>query len=161
MVKEMKKRTATALYFDVSYKEAKRLDQYKGASALKGLARGTNSFSEVHLQFHIATDLHDQMESAISACKNSYASFGHALSKLVFTNDPYRDKSFFYNIFPTMQDNNFITTNDNISNEHASRDINSSNAQTTPTLFSIDNYICSSNYDVISSVSSSIKEQVQ
>ena len=163
MVKEMKKRIATTLYFDVSYKEAKRLHQYKGTSIFKGLAKGTNFFDEVRLQFYIVTDLHNQMESAISVYKDLCASFGYTLPKLVFTDDSHRDKNFFYSMLPTLKDNNFTTNNNNnnnSSNKHASRDITSSNIQTAPTQFSIDNCIYSSNYNQISSISSGIKEQI-
>ena len=107
------------------------------------------------------TDLQDQMDSAISACKDSCASFGRALPKLVFAYDPCRDKSFFHGIFPALQDNNFTTANGNIGNEYASRDINSLNVQTTPILFSMDNCIFSIDYNEISSVSSGATEQTQ
>ena len=91
------------MHFDVSYKEAKRLHQHKGAGVFKGLATGTNSFGEVRMQFHVVTDSHDQMSSTLSAYKETCTSCGKSSPNLVVTKNPYRDKNFFNIMFPNLK----------------------------------------------------------
>ena len=137
----MKKRTATTFHFDLSYKEAKRLNQCKGASVFKGLATRTNAFDEVRLQFHIVKDSHYQMESAFSVCKEIFTSFGHTLPKLVFTNYPYRDKSFFWSMFSNLKHINVTTTTRNNNGKPSSRDTNISNELIASVQVSMDDWV--------------------
>ena len=60
---EVKNQGAERLAWDVSYKEAKHLSQYKGNPVFKGLVTVTNEIGEVRLQFHIFSESHDQIES--------------------------------------------------------------------------------------------------
>jgi hypothetical protein len=60
--KELKKRGAEMLFWDVSYKEAKYLAKYHSLSLFKGLVAATNGFGEIRVQFHTITDSHDQYE---------------------------------------------------------------------------------------------------
>jgi hypothetical protein len=69
--KEVKKRGATRLHWDVSYKEAKHLCQYKGKPVFKGLVTATNEHGEIRIQFHIVTDSHEQMSAAIAAFRQT------------------------------------------------------------------------------------------
>ena len=71
---------------------------------LKCFATGTSTFGEARIEFHVTTDSHEQISSDLSACKESCTSFGRALQKLVFTDDLYRDKIFFNEIIPNLQD---------------------------------------------------------
>ena len=75
--KEVKRRGAETLTWDVSYKEAKHLYQYKGNPVFKGLVTEINEIGEVCLQFHIVLDSHDQMESAIEAVKQTTSEKRH------------------------------------------------------------------------------------
>ena len=58
--KEVKKRGAERLYWDVSYKEAKHLCQYHGQPIFKGLVTAMNEIGKVRVQFHVYMDSHDQ-----------------------------------------------------------------------------------------------------
>jgi hypothetical protein len=61
MDREVKKRGAHYLQWDVSYKETKNYVNTKAISFLKALMTATNQLGEVRLQIHIVTDGHDQM----------------------------------------------------------------------------------------------------
>ena len=65
MDKEVKKRCGAHLKWDVSYKEAKHLAQYKGQSLYHGLVSAMNEFNETRLQFHVVTDGQDQFVGPI------------------------------------------------------------------------------------------------
>ena len=56
---EVKKRGAQTLHWDVSYKEAKNLCQYRGQSIYHGLVTALNEYGEVRIQFHIFSDGYD------------------------------------------------------------------------------------------------------
>lgn len=66
---EVKKRGAETLHWDVSYKEAKHLCRYHGRPIFKGLVTAVNEIGEVRIQFHVYTDSHEQMKSALQAFK--------------------------------------------------------------------------------------------
>ena len=67
------------------------------------------------------------MESSFSVYKEMFTSFGHALPKLVFTDDPYRDKNFFCRMCSNLKDINFTATTKNNNDKSSSRVINHSN----------------------------------
>ena len=102
------------MLFYFFYKEAKRLHQHKGSSVFKGLATGTNSFGEVRRQIHVVNDSHEQMSSVLSACKETFTSYGQFLSSLVFTGNPYRDKNFFNKMFHNLQIERNVDTNQSL-----------------------------------------------
>ncbi len=56
LAKEVKKRGAEKLHWDVSYKEANHLCRYRRRPKFKGLVTALNEFGEVIIQFHIYTD---------------------------------------------------------------------------------------------------------
>ena len=93
--KEVKKRGATRLHWDVSYKEAKHLCQYKGKQVYKGLVTATNEYGEIRVQFHIVTDSHEQMSAAIAAFRQTTEAYGQPPVKLFSTDNPSADKAFF------------------------------------------------------------------
>ena len=64
---EVKKRGTETLHWDVSYKEATHLCQYKGHPVYHGLVTTLNQFREVRIQFHVYSDGHDQMVTALKA----------------------------------------------------------------------------------------------
>ncbi|KAL7538489.1 LOW QUALITY PROTEIN: hypothetical protein ACHAXR_008584 [Thalassiosira sp. AJA248-18] len=64
---EAKKRGAETLHWDVSYKEAKNLCQFRGRPIYHGLVTALNEFGEVRIQLHVFTDGHDQMKPALQA----------------------------------------------------------------------------------------------
>ena len=55
------------------------------------------------MQFHVVTDFHEQIPSVLNAYKETCSSHSHALPRLVFTNDSYRNKNFFHTMFPNLQ----------------------------------------------------------
>ena len=116
--KEVKKRGATILSWDVSYKVPKHLYQHHGKPIFQGLVTATNEFGEVRIQFHVVTDEHKQMVTAIEAFKNTTREYGQPPLKLFFTDDPSRDKNFFTNIFPSLKEhNNMLNSNGNCDRE--------------------------------------------
>ena len=66
---EVKKRDADRFDWDVSYKESKHLCKYKGRSVFKGYVTALNSIGEVRIQFHVFSDSHEQMVSALESFK--------------------------------------------------------------------------------------------
>jgi len=100
--KEVKKRGATRLHWDVSYKEAKHLCQYKGKPVFKGLVTATNEHGEIRIQFHIVTDSHEQMSAAIAAFRQTTEAYGQPPVKLFFTDNPSGDKAFFQSAIPSL-----------------------------------------------------------
>ena len=104
--KEVKKRGAKVLSWDVSYKEAKHLYQFHGKPIFKGLVTAVNEFSEVRIQFHVVTDDHRQMVTPIEAFKNTAREYGQSPLELFFTDDPSRDCNFFMNAFPSLREHN-------------------------------------------------------
>ena len=67
--KEVKKRGATRLHWDVSYKEAKHSCQYRGRPIFKGLVTTLNELGEVQVQFHVHTDSQEQITFVLEAFK--------------------------------------------------------------------------------------------
>ena len=84
---EVKKRGATTLHWDVSYKEAKNLCNYLGQPIYHGLVTALNEFGEIRIQFHIYTDGHDQMEAALNAFKTTTKMYGMPEVRLFFTGE--------------------------------------------------------------------------
>ena len=89
---EVKKRGAETLHWDVLYKEAKHLYQYKGHPVYYGLVTALNEFGEVRIQFHVFSDGHDQMVTALKAFEKTRTEFGLPGVHLFLTDDPGRDK---------------------------------------------------------------------
>ena len=96
--KEVKKRGADTLHWDASFKEAKHLCQYRGKQIFKGLITGMNGLGEVRIQFHVYTDSHDQMVTAIEAFKRTNANLGLSGPRIFVTDNPTGD-------FPTYKHN--------------------------------------------------------
>ena len=102
--KEVKKRGAETIHWDVSYKEAKHLCRYRGRPVYKGLVTGLNSIGEVRFQFHIYTDSHEQMTGALQAFKRTTASLGLPDVKLFFTDNPAGDQGYFMDMLPSLEE---------------------------------------------------------
>ena len=100
---EVKKRDADRLDWDVSYKESKHLCKYKGRSVFKGYVTALNSIGEVRIQFHVFSDSHEQMVSALEAFKLTQANFGMPGIRLFTTDNPTADKDFFLSELPSLQ----------------------------------------------------------
>ena len=92
---EVKKRGARFLRWDVSYKEAKKLCRYRGASVFKGLVTATNELGEMRMQFHVVTDGHDQMVNALAEFRNTVLQYGQEMPQITFTDKPSDDYAFF------------------------------------------------------------------
>lgn len=75
---EVKKRGAETLHWDVSYKETKNLCQYRGNSVYHGLVTTLNEFGEVRIQFHVFSDGHDQMVTALKVFEKTTTEYGMA-----------------------------------------------------------------------------------
>ena len=102
LAKEVKKRGAEKLHWDVSYKEAKHLCRYRGRPIFKGLVTALNEFGEVRIQFHIYTDSQEQMTSALKAFKGTTASLGLPDVKLFSTDNPASDERYFTRELPSL-----------------------------------------------------------
>ena len=102
MENEVKKRGAKFLRWDVSYKEVKKLCRFRGSPVYKGRVTATNELGEVHTQFHIVTDGHDQMINALAAFRNTATQYGQDLPQFVFTDKPKEDYNFFRQHLPSL-----------------------------------------------------------
>jgi hypothetical protein len=98
--REVKKRGAEYLRWDVSYKEAKKLCRYKGKPVFKALVSATNEIGEIRIQFHIVTDGHEQMVHAIREFHKTTVAYGQCHTKIVFSDKPAEDFAFFCNGLP-------------------------------------------------------------
>lgn len=92
---EVKKRGATTLHWDVPYKEAKHLCLYRGRPVFKGLVTAMNEVGEVRIQFHIYSDSHEQMKSALEAFICTTSSLGLPDVRLFYTDNPGGDRQFY------------------------------------------------------------------
>ena len=95
LIREVKKRDMDVLMLDVSYKEAKSLYQYRGKSVFRGLVTGLNQYGEVRLQFHIYTDSHEQMLSALEAFEKTRSMMGFEGVRHVIGDNPRKEKTLF------------------------------------------------------------------
>ena len=100
---EVKKRGADFLHWDVSYKEAKHLSRYHGEAVFKGLVTAMNELGEVRIQFHVYSDSHDQMKSALEAFRGTTTSLGLPDVRIFFTDNPAGDKQFYTRMLPSLQ----------------------------------------------------------
>ena len=100
---EVKKRGATRLHWDVSYKEAKHLARYHGEPIFKGLVSATNQVGEVRIQFHVVTDGFDQFEAPIDQFLLTMNAHGHDPTELLGTDNPSRDAAYFKNKLPGLR----------------------------------------------------------
>ncbi len=100
--KEVKKRGAKSLHWDVSFKEAKHLCLYHGRPIFKGLVTALNELGEVRIQFHVYTDSHEQMKAAINAFKCTTSGLGLPEVKLFFTDNPSGDYKFYKDELPSL-----------------------------------------------------------
>eukprot|EP00956_Cyclotella_meneghiniana_P022745 scaffold43394_cov22-Cyclotella_meneghiniana.AAC.1 len=101
--KEVKKRGAKHMSYDVSFKEAKNLCQHKGKAMFHGLGTGTNEIGEVRVQHHVVSESHDQLRGPLEAFKQTAREYGLPQPSLVHTDDPSRDCNFFIEIFESLQ----------------------------------------------------------
>lgn len=102
LIKEVKKRGAQTLHWDVSYKEAKHLCQYRGQSVFKGLVTALNEIGEVRIQFHVYTDSQEQMTSALEAFKGTTSSLGLPGLRLFYTDNPVGDQRHILSMIPSL-----------------------------------------------------------
>jgi len=103
LAKEVKKRPTEMLYWDVSYKTAKRVNLHNGEQIFKGLVTGMNELGEVRIQFHIHTDSHDQMTGALEAFKATNNVLGMEDPKYFVTDNPKADAAFITAVFDSLQ----------------------------------------------------------
>jgi len=101
--REVKKRGATRIHIDASYKEAKHLCQYHGENLFKGLITATNEFGEIRLQFHVVTDDHEQFLPAFSAFFKTIQEYGQPEVKLLSTDNVAGDRNFYLEILPSLR----------------------------------------------------------
>lgn len=100
------------------------------------------------------------MTLALSACKDTCRSFGYTLPKLVFTDDPYRDKIFFNEIFPILQDTSNAANRNCTNSNEILIEYNHISSIISGTLLSIDDYFTYPNYYGISSLCSRTKDEM-
>eukprot|EP00956_Cyclotella_meneghiniana_P017776 scaffold29226_cov58-Cyclotella_meneghiniana.AAC.5 len=100
---EVKKRDMDVLMWDVSYKEAKALYQYRGKSLFRGLLTGLNQYGEVRLQFHIYTDSHDQMLCALNDFEKTRTMLGFDGISHIIGDNPRKETSLFMNLMPSIR----------------------------------------------------------
>ena len=103
MDKDVKKRGAKSLHWDVSYKEAKHLCRYRGQPVFKGLVTAMNEVGEVRMQFHVYSDSHEQMKSALEAFKRTTQNLGLPEVQYFFTDNPAADKQFYMRMLPSLK----------------------------------------------------------
>jgi hypothetical protein len=96
---EVKKRGGEMYSMDVSYKSARHMCNYKGEPVFKGLVTVTNEFGEIRMQFHVVSDSHEQMVAAFESFLKTTKEYGYPPMKLMFTDNPARDKAFLLNMF--------------------------------------------------------------
>jgi hypothetical protein len=113
---EVKKRGATTLHWDVSYKEAKHLCLYRGRPVFQGLVTAMNEVGEVRMQFHIYSDSHEQMKSAIEAFKRTTSSLGLPDVRLFYTDNPGGDRLFYLRQLPSLQSQQDVFDEFSVSN---------------------------------------------
>ena len=104
LTREVKKRDMDVLMLDVSYKEAKSLYQYRGKSVFRGLVTGLNQYGEVRLQFHIYTDSHEQMLSALEAFENTRDMLGFPGVRHIIGDNPRKEKALFLSTMPSVKE---------------------------------------------------------
>ena len=102
--REVKKRGAERLAFDVSYKEAKSLSKYHGESIFSGLATFMNELGEVRAQHHVISDSHEQLLPSIQAFHHTTKEFGQPPLKHFSTDNPGGDKAFIMEQFPSLRE---------------------------------------------------------
>ena len=103
LTKEVKKRGASTLHWDVSYKEAKHICRVRGKAVFKGLVTATNEIGEVRIQFHVFTDSHEQMKAALEAFHHTTQSLGQPPVKYFWTDNPTGDKGYFLEQIPSVR----------------------------------------------------------
>mmetsp|Transcript_13267 Transcript_13267/g.33624 ORF Transcript_13267/g.33624 Transcript_13267/m.33624 type:complete len:97 (-) Transcript_13267:146-436(-) len=96
----MKKRGATRLHWDASYKEPKHLSRFRGEQIFKALITATNELGEIRFQFHVVTDGHEQMVASIAVSRVTQNAYGQPPVELLFTDKPTEDKAFFEEQIP-------------------------------------------------------------
>ena len=121
MWKEVKKRGAERLHWDVSYKVCKHLCQFHGKSIFKGLVTATNEYGEIRIQFNVVTDGQDQFRGVLEDFNNTISMYGHKQPYLVVTNYPVNDKQFFFEMIPSLKD-----SDDRMNSENGALDDNNS-----------------------------------
>ena len=99
---EVKKRGASRLHIDASYKEPNHLSQLNGANLFKALITATNEYGEIRVQLHAETDDHEQMRSAFEAFKTTISSFGQPSPNLMATDNPKGDKKWLQEVLPSL-----------------------------------------------------------
>lgn len=101
--RDVKKRDADRAAWDVSYKEAGCLMNYKGEPLYKGLVTMLNGIGEVRGQFHVVTDAQDQFDGALTAFKNTLNEYGLSPPTLFSTDNPFSDRRYFPKMLPSLQ----------------------------------------------------------
>ena len=112
------------------------------------------------IRFHLVTNSHEQISSALSAHKDMCASFGHALPRLVFTDCPYRNENFFNSMFPNLQDTSHATSNNSANANEIKVENNNINSTLPSVQLSIDDCVTSMNYNEISALWSVTKDEM-
>ncbi len=130
LIKEVKKRGATTLHWDVSYKEAKHLYRVRGQPIFKGLVTAMNEYGEIRIQFHVYTDSHEQMTAALEAFMRTTEALGQPPVKYFWTDNPTGDRRYFLQHFPSLQANQDAL--DSMCNDESEDGLTTSNAATLP-----------------------------
>ncbi|KAL7532711.1 hypothetical protein ACHAXR_004793, partial [Thalassiosira sp. AJA248-18] len=101
--REVKKRPAEKLAWDVSYKEGKNLFRYCGQPIFKGLVTGINELGEVRISFHVVTDSQDQFDAAIEAFLRTVDEYGQPHPQMFSTDNPADDANYFTGKIPSLK----------------------------------------------------------
>lgn len=101
--KEVKKKGAERLHWDVYYKVWKHLSQFHGKPIFKGFVTTTNEYKEIHIQFNVVTDRQDQFTNVLGKFKETIAAYSQKEPYLFTTDNPVGDRNFFLNALPSLQ----------------------------------------------------------
>ncbi|KAL7535665.1 hypothetical protein ACHAXR_006652, partial [Thalassiosira sp. AJA248-18] len=103
LAKEVKKRDCDIMQWDATFKEAKHLCQYHGEPIFKALVSGMNGIGEIRVQFHVYTDSHDQMVTALESFKRTNITLGMAGPSFFVTDNPKKDDRFIKERFESIR----------------------------------------------------------
>ena len=79
------------------------MSQHKGHPAFYGLVTALNKFGEVRIQFHLFTDGHDQMSTALKAFEKTRTDYGLPGVHTFLTEDPACDNLYFPPMLESLQ----------------------------------------------------------
>ena len=93
----------SVMYIDVSYKATKKIRKILSQPIVSGLVTVMNECNEVHSQFFLSTDAHDQYITPFATMNETFRQYGQDGPRYVYTDNPSRDAAFFYEHMPSIK----------------------------------------------------------